>query len=402
MSKNIIYKNFIQNDYLDSRLNNKLKKSFSNIFNDIFSKIDDSEDMFHTFNKNFKFNFKIKDLQRFKKYKTIVVIGMGGSILGSEAIYSFLKKKIKKNCIFLNDIDQSKIKSFKNLNQILFIVISKSGNTIETLTNFLAMNVIKKSSKNIIIITEKRDSSLYDLSKRKNLYFIEHKMNIGGRYSVFSETGAIPAYLMGINIKKLRKNLSVYLIKDYKIFLKESAIKLSNLLKKEKFKNLILFNYVPELDALLYWLQQLLAESLGKKGKGFLPTVSKAPKDHHSLLQLYLDGPRDKIFYIFSHSSNGNRKNIYTKNLNHNLKFLNNKNLNQIKNAQKTAFIDTLKKNKLPFREFKIKNLNEEALGELLSYFILETVLIAKLVNINPFNQPAVEQVKVITKKLLS
>ncbi len=402
MSKNIIYKNFIQNDYLDSRLNNKLKKSFSNIFNDIFSKIDDSEDMFHTFNKNFKFNFKIKDLQRFKKYKTIVVIGMGGSILGSEAIYSFLKKKIKKNCIFLNDIDQSKIKSFKNLNQILFIVISKSGNTIETLTNFLAMNVIKKSSKNIIIITEKRDSSLYNLSKRKNLYFIEHKMNIGGRYSVFSETGAIPAYLMGINIKKLRKNLSVYLIKDYKIFLKESAIKLSNLLKKEKFKNLILFNYVPELDALLYWLQQLLAESLGKKGKGFLPTVSKAPKDHHSLLQLYLDGPRDKIFYIFSHSSNGNRKNIYTKNLNHNLKFLNNKNLNQIKNAQKTAFIDTLKKNKLPFREFKIKNLNEEALGELLSYFILETVLIAKLVNINPFNQPAVEQVKVITKKLLS
>jgi len=402
VSKNIIYKNFIQNDYLDSRLNNKLKKSFSNIFNDIFSKIDDSEDMFHTFNKNFKFNFKIKDLQRFKKYKTIVVIGMGGSILGSEAIYSFLKKKIKKNCIFLNDIDQSKIKSFKNLNQILFIVISKSGNTIETLTNFLAMNVIKKSSKNIIIITEKRDSSLYDLSKRKNLYFIEHKMNIGGRYSVFSETGAIPAYLMGINIKKLRKNLSVYLIKDYKIFLKESAIKLSNLLKKEKFKNLILFNYVPELDALLYWLQQLLAESLGKKGKGFLPTVSKAPKDHHSLLQLYLDGPRDKIFYIFSHSSNGNRKNIYTKNLNHNLKFLNNKNLNQIKNAQKTAFIDTLKKNKLPFREFKIKNLNEEALGELLSYFILETVLIAKLVNINPFNQPAVEQVKVITKKLLS
>ena len=125
--------------------------------------------------------------------------------------------------------------------------------------------------------------------------------------------------------------------------------------------------------------------------------MSKAPKDHHSLLQLYLDGPRDKIFYIFSHSSNGNRKNIYTKNLNHNLKFLNNKNLNQIKNAQKTAFIDTLKKNKLPFREFKIKNLNEEALGELLSYFILETVLIAKLVNINPFNQPAVEQVKVIT-----
>ena len=369
MSKNIIYKNFIQNDYLDSRLNNKLKKSFSNIFNDIFSKIDDSEDMFHTFNKNFKFNFKIKDLQRFKKYKTIVVIGMGGSILGSEAIYSFLKKKIKKNCIFLNDIDQSKIKSFKNLNQILFIVISKSGNTIETLTNFLAMNVIKKSSKNIIIITEKRDSSLYNLSKRKNLYFIEHKMNIGGRYSVFSETGAIPAYLMGINIKKLRKNLSVYLIKDYKIFLKESAIKLSNLLKKEKFKNLILFNYVPELDALLYWLQQLLAESLGKKGKGLLPVISSAPRDHHSLLQLYLDGPKDKVFNIVS------SKNVYNlrtkKNLNSkNSHFINNVSLDKIINSQKRALIKTLIKKKIPYREIHINNYSEEIIGEIFAYFI--------------------------------
>ena len=402
MSKNIVYKNFIQNDYLNSHLKKKLKNSYSNIFKDTINKIEDNNDMLYSFNNEFKFNFKTKDLQKFKKYKTIAVIGMGGSVLGSEAIYSFLKKKIKKKCLFFDDIDQTKIRNLKDLNKILFIIISKSGNTIETLTNFLAMNIIKKNSKNIIIITEKKDSALYELSKKKNLYFIEHKKNIGGRYSVFSETGVIPAYLMGINIKRLRKNLSRYLLRDYKKFLKESVIKLSNLSKKNKFRNLILFNYMPELDGLLYWTQQLIAESLGKKGRGFFPTISKAPKDHHSLMQLYLDGTKDKLFVIFSDDSYENKKKLNAKNLSYNLKFLDNKNINEIKKAQKNAFLNILKRNKVPFREFKIKNINEEALGELFSYFILETVLLGKLTNINPFDQPAVEQVKTITKKFLT
>ncbi len=402
MSKNIVYKNFIQNDYLNSHLKKKLKNSYSNILKDTINKIEDNNDMLYSFNNEFKFNFKTKDLQKFKKYKTIAVIGMGGSVLGSEAIYSFLKKKIKKKCLFFDDIDQTKIRNLKDLNKILFIIISKSGNTIETLTNFLAMNIIKKNAKNIIIITEKKDSALYELSKKKNLYFIEHKKNIGGRYSVFSETGVIPAYLMGINIKRLRKNLSRYLLRDYKKFLKESVIKLSNLSKKNKFRNLILFNYMPELDGLLYWTQQLIAESLGKKGRGFFPTISKAPKDHHSLMQLYLDGPKDKLFVIFSDDSYENKKKLNAKNLSYNLKFLDNKNINEIKKAQKNAFLNILKRNKLPFREFKIKNINEEALGELFSYFILETVLLGKLSNINPFDQPAVEQVKTITKKFLT
>ena len=207
---------------------------------------------------------------------------------------------------------------------------------------------------------------------------------------------------MGINIKRLRKNLSRYLLRDYKKFLKESVIKLSNLSKKNKFRNLILFNYMPELDGLLYWTQQLIAESLGKKGRGFFPTISKAPKDHHSLMQLYLDGPKDKLFVIFSDDSYENKKKLNAKNLSYNLKFLDNKNINEIKKAQKNAFLNILKRNKVPFREFKIKNINEEALGELFSYFILETVLLGKLTNINPFDQPAVEQVKTITKKFLT
>jgi len=175
---------------------------------------------------------------------------------------------------------------------------------------------------------------------------------------------------------------------------------MAELLIFKRNNNLIFLNYVPELEKFLYWCQQLIAESLGKKNKGFLPVVSNVPKDHHSLLQLYLDGPRDKFFSIFSFENKSKNKlnlksKIYKK-IN-----LNKKRLSTIKNAQKNALIKAFKKKKIPFREFKIKKLNEETLGKLFSYFIVETILIGKLVGINPFNQPAVEEVKVFTKKLL-
>ena len=139
---------------------------------------------------------------------------------------------------------------------------------------------------------------------------------------------------------------------------------------------------------------------MGKKGKGFLPLISTAPKDHHSLLQLYLDGPRDKIFYIFS-EERSNSKKIKIKRFDKRIDFLQNKSLQQVKNAQKNAFIQALKKNSIPFRQFKIKNFSENTLGEFFSYFMLETAIIGKLANIDPFNQPAVQKVKIDTKKLL-
>ena len=232
------------------------------------------------------------------------------------------------------------------------------------------------------------------------LFHIEHRSYIGGRYSVLSEVGMLPAYLMGLNIGNIRKNLTKHLQKKNKFYLKESSIVLANLIQTRKFKNLIFFNYAPRLNKFLFWNQQLIAESLGKKGKGFLPTISIAPKDHHSLLQLYLDGPKDKLFYIFSERPN-NKKKLNAKIFGKDYNFLNKKSLSQIKTAQKKAFIKIIKKKKIPFREFTIGDFSEENLGELLSYFILETIIIGKLSNTNPFDQPAVEQVKTDTKKLL-
>ena len=396
ISKDLQIKDNIKSKKLKINLTKQFSKKFDKIFLEIKNDVKNTHKTCNVLNKNYKFNFSIQDLKQFKKFKSIVIIGMGGSILGANAIYNFFLTKIKKKIYFLDDLDESKILDLKKkekFSKVLFIIISKSGNTVETLSNVFALNILKKNSKNIIIISEKKKNSLFLLSKKLNLFHIEHNSNIGGRYSVLSEVGVIPAYLMGLNIFKLRSRLLVCLEKKNKVFIKNNTIKLANLMKSNRFNNLIFLNYFPELDKFLSWSQQLIAESLGKKNKGFLPMASKAPKDHHSLLQLYLDGPKDKIFNIFSFEKKTEGKiNI----------FLNKKDFSNVKVAQKRALIKTFTKKNIPFREFKIKKINEEILGELFSFFIVETIIVGKLLNINPFNQPAVEQVKVYTKKLLT
>ena len=345
---------------------------------------------------NSKFEIKFK---KFKKFKTIFIIGMGGSILGAKAIYDFLKHKIKKNFIFIDNLDENYLKSIKknnNLSKSLFIIISKSGNTTETISNTYFFKSFLKS-KNTIILTENKNSFLRNLAKEKKFNFLEHKKFIGGRYSVLSEVGMLPAYLMGFKVENFKKNLGKF-IYNKKIIL--SSAKLINKLKIKNAKILVFFNYVPELNNFLYWSQQLFAESLGKNKKGFIPVISNAPKDHHSLLQLYLDGPKDKVFYIVSSSKRGNLK---TKSdfFNDNVQYLRKKKYNDIKDSQKNAFLRVLKNKKIPFREINIQKFNEDTIGKLFLQFIMETIFLGKLINVNPFDQPAVEEVKVLTKKFL-
>ena len=402
-NKNLFLKNNIQSENLKSSSSRYLSKKFEKIFLEIKRDIKDVKKTIHILDDKLKFNFKTRNLKKFKNFKTIVLIGMGGSILGSEAIYNFFKKKIKKKFYFFDDLNENKIIEFKkkeNISKTLFIIISKSGNTIETLSNIFSLNIMKKNLKNIILISEKKNNLLFTMSKKLNLFYVEHKTNIGGRYSVLSEVGIIPAYLMGINITKIRSKILDCLKNSNKLFLKDSTIKLATLMLSKKFNNLVFLNYFPELEKFLYWCQQLIAESLGKKNQGFLPLISNAPKDHHSLLQLYLDGPKDKFFNIFSLEKNSkNKLNIKTTSIS---KILNKKKISTIKNAQKKALIKAFIRKKIPFREFKIKKENEEVLGQLFSLFIVETIIVGKLLKINPFDQPAVEEVKNNTKKMLS
>ena len=236
ITKNLLLNNNIQNLYLDRKFKKILSKEFERTFKAAKKDVNKPNVTLNILNKNFKFNFKTKELKKFKKFKTIIVVGMGGSILGAEAINELLKDKINKEIFFLNDLDEKKflhLKRTKKFNKTLFLIISKSGNTIETLSNLFIFNIVKKNEKNVIFISEKKNNLFFYLSKKFNLTHIEHKKYIGGRYSVLSEVGIVPSYLMGINILKLRSDIQKFLTGKEKIFLKDSAIKLSCLLNSK-------------------------------------------------------------------------------------------------------------------------------------------------------------------------
>jgi glucose-6-phosphate isomerase len=398
VSKNIYLKNNIALKFSNERAEAKNKIKIEKIISNIFNSLDSKRDAFHSLSKKFKFNFKPSQLIKFNKYKSIILIGMGGSSLGAEALYNFFRNKIEKELFFFNNLDQSQIEKTKTrLKNSLFIIISKSGNTLIN-TNLLKDKINKK---NTIIITEKKTNLLNQFAKDKKILHIIHKDYIGGRYSILSEVGMIPAYFMGLKIKNFRKNLLDFFKSKEKISLINNVIKLTSIYRYGKINSIILLNYAPEVNEFLYWYQQLIAESLGKKGRGILPVVSIAPRDHHSLLQLYLDGPKDKLFYIFSLKKNKKmkvRKNVFGKNFS----YAENKDLSKAKEAQKNALIHVLKSKNIPYQEFVINKKNEASLGKLFSYFIMETALIGMLLGFDPFNQPAVEEVKILTKKYLS
>ena len=324
---------------------------------------------------------------------------MGGSILGSKAIYSFLKYKINKKFIFIDNLDQNflaEIRKQNILKKSLFLVISKSGNTTETLINLSFFKpYIKKS--NIIIISENTKNVLANYARQKNYMFVSHNKFIGGRYSIFSEVGMLSAYLMGLNPAKFKKNILKNFNDDR---LLSQLIQKLYKIKITKFKTVVLFNYVPELNDFMLWCQQLFAESLGKNSKGFVPIISIGPRDHHSLLQLYLDGPKDKAFYIFT-IKNKKKFKIKFKSFGKQMSYLNNKNYEDVKKSQKNAFKTILKSKNIPYREIFIKNFDENNLGKLFFLFIFETIAICRMLKVNPFDQPAVEKVKALSKKFL-
>ena len=401
--KNFTIENSINKNYFKDNLYSKDKIKLNKIIKNVYTDLNEVKNTFHILSKKFNLEFKKSNLKKFNKYQTVVLIGMGGSVLGTQAIYTFLKQGIKKKFIFFDNLDQLKIERTKkeiNFKKNLFIIISKSGNTIETLIN---SNLFKDkiNSKNSIIITEEEKNLLNIFAKKKKILHVNHKKYIGGRYSVLSEVGIVPAYFMGLKINDFRKNLLSFFSSKQNLVLNESIVKLAHMYNLKKIRSIIFLSYAPQLNNFLFWCQQLMAESLGKKGKGILPVVSPAPRDHHSLLQLYLDGPKDKLFYIFSLGLNKKmklNKNIFGKSF----KFVENKELSKVVSSQRKALTKVLKNKKIPFREFKISKINEETLGELFSYFMLETAFTGKLIGIDPFDQPAVEEVKILTKRYLS
>jgi len=355
-----------------------------------------------SFEKNYKYSFSKLSIKKFSKYKNIIIVGMGGSSLGAKAIYSFFKKKINKKIFFFDNLDLDlnlKYKEIKNLKRSCFILVSKSGNTLETLVNFGTIFSKKIFKNKLVVITELADNSLIKIAKKYNAEIIEHKKFIGGRYSVLSETGMFPAALMGLKLEKFKNLNNLLKNKNFVDSLIHNVASIFTL-NLRGYNNSIVINYNSSLNDLGYWYQQLSAESLGKKGKGINPFLSFAPKDHHSLMQLYLNGPKDKFFTFFNSEEKESKikvnLNIYNENLS-----LKNKRLKSIIDAQNKATKNIFKLKKIPFRQINFKNRNEDELGKIFTFFMLETILLSYLLDVNAFNQPAVEEIKIETKKFL-
>ena len=379
----MIFRNF-----LNIKKNKIIKKDFLNL-------LKNQPQLFETLKPKYKYSYSKKAIKKYKKFSNIRIIGMCGSTLGTIAIYDFLKKKIKKKLTFVNNLN-SNADYFQDKNINLNLIISKSGNTLETIAN---ANALIKSRESNIVITEDKDSYLTRLATKLKAEIFEHKNYVGGRYSVLSEVGMLPAELMNLNEGKFKQFNNLIKNKNFVNNLINNVAATLNLIKSGKQTSVIL-NYDEQSENLFKWYQQLIAESLGKKSKGLLPIVSSMPKDNHSLMQLYLSGPK-KNFYTFFNVLD-NRVIKMNNNILASHKYLQNQSIEKIKQSQMLATEKVFTSKKIPFRSFRILKRDEQSLGELFCFFILETILLGRALNVNPFDQPSVELIKKETKKILT
>ena len=281
----------IENIKIKNFNKHKPSKKIENLLNKL---IEEDNHIIKSLKKTYKDSWDFKKIKKYKNLSNITLVGMGGSIMGSKSIYSFLKNKIKKKFFFLDNYENNKIKEIKKKNK-LNLIISKSGNTLETIVN--SNIIINKKVKNIFI-TENNENYLRSLAVKLKSDVVDHNNFIGGRYSVLSEVGMLPAMLMGLKVDKFRKFNDLIKNKFFLNSIINSVSSTINLIKKNK-SNSIILNYDEKSLDLFFWYQQLVAESLGKKSKGILPIVSKIPQDNHSLMQLYLDGIKNNFYTFF-------------------------------------------------------------------------------------------------------
>ena len=388
--------NFLKNNSITYK--NNLRKCSEIFKNLLYNK----ENFFlNTLSEGYQKSLFLKRIFLKKRiHKNILIIGMGGSVLGTKMLSSFFG--LDKNYYFLDNLNNSTVNDFikKDLSKFSIFIISKSGQTLETLTNCnIILNNFKKIkkeiSKNFIIISEK-NSVLHNFARKNNILFFEHNVNLSGRYSVLSEAGLL---MFNLDYKKIIQGINSVLKKDLKKNLINNAATLLTLMTKSKIDTHVSLIYSHNLLNYGFWHQQLLAESIGKNGKDFTPIISECPKDHHSIMQLYLGGKRNKFFTFFKTINNKIDQPI--------IDYFDQKfkksSLDNIVDAQFNATINVFKKNLIPFRVILIDQKKPiQSFISLLVYSMLETAILCKALDLNPFNQPAVEAIKKETYSLLS
>jgi glucose-6-phosphate isomerase len=369
------------------------------------------------------YDLVFQDTTMYKEYaksinqKYVVVIGIGGSTLGTSAIYTFLKdsKKLEKELIFLDTTDpidiKTKISNIK-LDDTLFIVISKSGTTVETIAIFKYLHSLVEISKdNTLIITE-NDSKLNSFAKQHAIKTFEIPKNVGGRFSVFSAVGLVPLSIIGIDIDKLlsgaKKRYEKFFAKD------EYFARLLNKARffveyKYHFNINVLFSYSSRLENFNKWYVQLWGESLGKVDvdsteQGLTPIGLIGPIDQHSFLQLIMEGRKDKTVTFITIKNFNNQVMIprYTLKELEELDYLNDISFSELINLQAEATIEAvLENNRIPCDVIEIGSICEESIAMLMYEYELLTSICAKFLHINAYDQPGVEAGKIILKKKL-
>lgn len=339
--------------------------------------------------------------RNFMQLDNFVVIGTGGSSLGGKAICSVSKKN---NIQFIENIDTDTLSALfsKDLSRTGFICISKSGETLETIYATLLLISKENNLKDrVVVVTENKNSTLHQIAHEHDFMCFEHPANIGGRYSVFSLVGMIPALICGVDPKKIRLGAS-RILEDfanaiYKV--QEGAGFVLNSIEAQR-SNHISFVYSDKMEYFCHWLAQLYAESSGKNGKGITPITARGAVAQHSQLQLYMDGPQDK-FYTFFFENQSDDVQLGEVKIPENFSYLKGISANTVLKAQYQATYTALKDNHNFIRLIEFPAINPESIGALFMHFMLEVVAVCQALEVNTFDQPAVEKGKNITRELL-
>jgi glucose-6-phosphate isomerase len=368
-----------------------------------------------------------KDLQdilstgkNYRRFHSVLIIGMGNSVVAGKAISSLYQSWVMSDSSFpfLYFVDNLDPEIFWELMSVLnprttsVLVISESGETSETL--LLLMRCLEywqeflspqELGSHFTSIT-RYGSTLSRIARQFNFAQFEYPAPINGRFSFFTMVGLLPAFIVGADPRKVRlggiRTLKHFFQEETPPALEGAAL-IYSLLTHKKIRNQVLLSYGDSFQTFLSWVRHAYSESLGKGGEGFNTLTSLGPGDHHNQLQLYLNGPRDKLFTIFTekHLPREKPKRDVWKNFQE-IHFLAGASLEMLVHAQQEAMVHVLKENHIPLRTITVGTLSEMALGSLFTHFTLEILLLAEVLKVDPLTQPITDGFKSLAKRFLS
>ena len=384
---------------------------------EIFKNIENEKESIGYYDLPFQKTRDIVNFAKDIKQKHIVVIGIGGSSLGTYAIYEFLKdvNHYKKNLHFLESTDPINIRSIIkkiDLNDTIFVVISKSGTTVETISVFKYISSIVNISKENCVVVSDLDSKLTHFAEKNGLKTFKIPKNVGGRFSVFSPVGLVPLAMVGVDINKLldgaKKVHNSFFEQGayFDILMEKSRFVVEN---KNRFNIHVLFSYLSSLEGFNKWYIQLWGESLGKINinhtkQAFTPIGLIGPVDQHSFLQLIMEGKRDKTVTFIKIDNFEDTLEIPEGTLKgfEDLEYLDGLKFSDLIDAQANATIEAVANLKdIPYDIVTIEKQDEGSIAKLMFSTQLLTSIVGQYVQINTYDQPGVEDGKIILKNIL-